>query len=755
MVVQRWLLDGRVQGVGFRPFVYRLATGLGLSGTVRNLGSKVEIIVRGEPAQLALLQDNLLHHAPRLARPHWLSCEDWPHHVDAGFAILASAPASEIAAGVPPDCFTCPDCLAELADQRNRRYRYPFINCSQCGPRYTLIRALPYDRSATTMASFVLCPQCQAEYLDPADRRFHAEPLACPDCGPQLSWQATDGSRSTGETALASAVAAIRAGWIIAVKGVGGYHLMCDATQPETLHRLRQRKQRRHKPFALMCPWQGADGLDHVRKLAELTDLEAGWLTDPVRPLLWLDRRPDSGLPDQLAPGLASVGVMLPYSPLHQLLLQECNRPLVATSANRSGEPVVFDNADAEQRLTGIADGWLHHDRVILRPAEDSVWRRAGRHAMVIRAGRGMAPLEFRLPFRLPAPVLAVGGQLKVTVALGFDDRLVVSPHLGDMDSPSALDLLAETVTSLQQLYAVRASTLVCDAHPDYATSRWAAGSGLPVVRIWHHHAHASALALEHADVWQWLVLVWDGSGLGSDGSLWGGESLLGRPGNWQRIASLRPFFLPGGERAAREPWRCAAALHWQAGLHWQDAGDDAALLHDIWQRRINSPASSSAGRLFDAAAAMLGGMRKTTFEGQAALWLEQQAVNSGQQAVNSGQVTELPWRHDESGMHVLDWAPLLGMLVDASRPVAVRAAGFHASLVDAVLRQAEAQCEQHAGLVVGLAGGVFQNRWLVEGIVAGLQAKGIPFRLAGRLPVNDGGLAAGQIMEAGSLEHG
>ncbi len=753
MAAQRWLLDGRVQGVGFRPFVHRLATGVGVSGTVRNLGSKVEIIVRGEPAQLALLQDNILHHAPPLARPHWLSCEDWPHHIDAGFAILASAPDSEIAAGVPPDCFTCPDCLAELADERNRRYRYPFINCTQCGPRYTIIRGLPYDRSATTMASFALCPRCLTEYLDPADRRFHAEPLACPDCGPQLSWRAADDSRSPresaqGEAALASAVAAIRDGRIIAVKGVGGYHLMCDALQPETLRRLRQRKQRQHKPFALMCPWQGADGLDGVRKLAELTDVEAGWLTDPVRPLLWLNRRPDSGLPDELAPGLASVGVMLPYSPLHQLLLQACDRPLVATSANRSGEPVVFDNADAEQRLTDIADGWLHHDRIILRPAEDSVWRRAGQHAMIIRAGRGMAPLEFRLPFRLSAPLLALGGQLKVTVALGFDDRLVVSPHLGDMDSPPALDLLTDTVVSLQQLYAVRASLLVSDAHPDYATSRWAAGSGLPVVRIWHHHAHASALALEHPDVRQWLTFVWDGSGLGNDGSLWGGESLLGRPGNWQRIASVRPFCLPGGERAAREPWRCAAALHWQAGLHWPDVGDDGALLHDIWQRRINSPASSSVGRLFDAAAVMLGGMRKTTFEGQAALWLEQQAMEGGQ-------VTELPWLRGESGIKALDWAPLLGMLADASRPVAERAAGFHASLVDAVLRQAEAQCRQHAGLVVGLAGGVFQNRWLVEGIVAGLQAKGIPFRLAGRLPVNDGGLAAGQIVEAGSLEHG
>ncbi len=742
---RRWLLGGQVQGVGFRPFVWRSAQALALCGWVRNLRGQVEVFAQGDAATLDRLLDTLLHAAPPLAEPHLLeetpvACSDLE-----GFAILNSVDDASARASVPSDRFVCEACLAELRDPTDRRHGYPFINCTQCGPRYTLIRQLPYDRARTSMADFALCARCQAEYDDPRDRRFHAEPLACPECGPALWFATADDEPVSGNApALMACIAALRAGAIVAVRGVGGYHLLCDAANDVTLARLRLRKHRPHKPFAVMFPARGADGLDAVRATAYLDADEARWLTDSRRPVVWLQRRDDTALSAQLAPGLTSVGALLPYSPLHHLLLDGYGGPLVATSANRGGEPVLTGVLEAEQELVGIADAFLHHNREIVRPAEDSVIRRIAGHPARLRIGRGDAPLEVGLPFRLSEPLLALGGHMKNTVALAWDDRVVISPHIGDLDTPRGLAVFEQTLAGLQQLYGVEARRLVRDAHPGYGSSRWAGRQSLPVVQVWHHHAHASALAGEHTDVRRWLVFAWDGTGLGEDGELWGGDTLAGAPSGWQRVARLRPFRLPGGEQAIREPWRSAAGVNWECGRELPHRPQQD-LLYQAWLRGLNCPRTTSAGRLFDAAAAISGVLREASFDAQAPLWLEDVADPDAP-------ALDLPWHDEPGGLSQCDWSPLLPLLADASLPLAQRSGSLHASLARAICRQAVLQRErQGRSFVVGLCGGVFQNRLLVEHTMAALRRAGFDVRSGERVPVNDGGLSFGQVIEVGS----
>jgi hydrogenase maturation protein HypF len=741
---RRWVLGGRVQGVGFRPFVYRIARRFAVDGWVRNLAGRVEILAQGRPDALVSFGDALLLEAPPLARPEKLAEAPVPRQALDGFAILGSLDDGPAHVKVPPDYFCCDACLAELRDAGDRRHRYPFINCTQCGPRFTLIRRLPYDRANTAMADFSLCARCRAEYNDPADRRFHAEPLACPECGPRLAFHSGAAPFRLREAALAACVAALREGMIVAVKGIGGYHLMCDARSRSAVARLRARKARPHKPLAVMFPFEA--GLASLRRCVRLDAVNEAVLLDPVRPIVLLPKRRAAMLAPEIAPGCGEIGAFLPYSPLHHLLLEDFGAPVVATSANPSGEPVLTERREVEARLGGVADAFLHHDRPIVRPADDPVVRVALGKPRPMRLGRGNAPLEVELPFALPRCVLALGGHLKNTVALGWQQRAIVSPHLGDMDAPRSLALLERTAADLQALYGVSAQAIACDAHPGYATSRLASHWSLPVVRVPHHRAHASALVAEHRREGTSLVFTWDGAGLGEDGTLWGGEALLGSPGAWRRVASFRSFALPGGDRAAREPWRIALSLAWETGRAWrweESERQDVDLLRHAWERRLNCPRTSSVGRLFDAAAALVGLVSHATFEAQAPMALE---------AACGAHVPAPPLpRALQDGVWVSDWEPLLDRLADRGASMAERAAWFHATLAATLLDQARAVRDEHGVTRIGVTGGVFQNRVLCARVARDAWRAGFEVLVPERIPCNDAGLAFGQLVEAGA----
>jgi len=745
------VVSGRVQGVGYRPFVYVTAHDLGIQGTVLNGSGRVFIHAEGSPGQLDRLEHALVHSAPPLARPQLVSSEPAEVRGTEDFLILASDSSSESEIHVPPDLYTCDDCVEELTTPQERRHGYPFINCTQCGPRYTIITAI--------------------------DRRFHAQPLACDKCGPQLEFvcksekKSEDKSEDTHQKSeqksedthkkserqksedthrqgpLLQAVEALHSGLIVAIKGVGGYHLICDAANDEAVKRLRRRKHRPHKPLAVMFPTRGNDGLEAVREHLDLSETATQAILDPARPIVLTRKRKQSALSSALAPGLRELGVFLPYSPLHHLLLQEFGDPVVATSGNISGEPVITGNREAEQRLAQVADAFLHHNRPIVRPADDPVIRPIAGKARVIRLGRGIAPLERSLTAHLDVPALAVGGHMKVTVALAWGDRVVVSPHIGDMDSPRSNKVFQTVIEDLQNLYDVKARQVICDLHPGYATSRWAKDyceqRDLALHQVQHHAAHASALAGEHPDIDRWLVFAWDGVGYGSDGSLWGGEALAGYPGEWKRVASFRTFRLVGGEKAGREPWRSAAALLWAEGGDWKPAVEGAGLARLAWEKNVNVFATSAVGRLFDAAAALVLGREISSFEGQGPMELEQLTRGAG-----VFDPVPLPLVADGEGILRTDWAPLLPLLCDPAITPVDRAGIFHQSLAKALVDQALAVRKQIEFDAVGLSGGVFQNRRLTELVAAKLEALDIEVRLHEAVPANDGGLCFGQVID-------
>jgi hydrogenase maturation protein HypF len=747
LAAQRWRIGGRVQGVGFRPFVFRLAHRHELSGWVRNIGGAVEIHAQGETERLRRFGKDLLICAPPASRARFLDVQPAPIEAHDGFCILASATGVDQHIHVPADLYTCNECLAELHDPAARRYRYPFINCTQCGPRYTLIRAMPYDRPNTTLDCFRLCHDCSAEYANPFDRRFHAQPLACAVCGPRLNWQSGTREIYGNEPALAAALAALRDGQIIAVRGVGGYHLLCDAASETAVARLRARKGRPAKPLAMMLPWRGRDGLHYARGLAQLSRLEADMLRDSARPIVLTRRRAQAKVAAGVAPHLRELALMLPYSPLHHLLLEDFGAALIATSANLSGEPVLIEPGEVRERLADVADGFLHHDRVIARPADDPVLRVIAGAARPLRLGRGTAPLELTLSRRMRVPTLAVGAYMKATVALAWGERAVVSPHIGDLDSPRGREVFAQVAQDLQRLYGVRAERIVHDAHPNFPNTRWARASGLPTQAVWHHHAHASAVTGEFPGDVPSLCFTWDGLGLGPDNTLWGGEALLGCPGRWQHAASFRPFKLLGGERAGREPWRTALALSWECGQVWPEGeGPGTSLLRRAFDRGLNAPPTTAVGRLFDAAAAFLGVCLYATYEGEAPMQLE--ALSAG-----SSSPIALPLAQDPMGIWRSDWAPLVAALLDSRRAPAERAAMFHSSLAHALRDQALIVREQSGVSRVGLGGGVFQNRILTEQVYGLLTEAGFEVLIPRRLPINDAAISYGQLIEAAALE--
>jgi len=741
LTARRWLIGGHVQGVGYRPFVHRLASRLGVSGWVRNQAGQVEVLAQGTARQLAAFGAALLAEAPPPSRPEIRAELGTAPQALTGFTIEASRqkPSSDV--HVPLDQPPCPACLHEMRDPRDRRYRYPFVNCAACGPRYTLLARLPYDRPHTALRGFPLCADCAREYSDPQDRRFHAQAIGCHACGPRLEF-VTPGAAPVSDTAaaLAGCIAALRAGHIVGVKGIGGYHLMCDAQHAGAIERLRRRKPRPDKPLAVMFPEDAT--LAVARRHLRIDAHGEATLRSAVRPIVLISKDPSSTLPDIIAPGLSEIGALLPYSPLHHLLLDGFGGPVIATSANVSGEPVLTARAEAEVRLGHVAEAWLHHDRPIEHRADDAVYRMNAGAPRPLRLGRGHAPLELELPVTLQRPLLAVGGHIKNTVALAWNRRVAISAHIGDLEAPRTRAAFEHTIEALQSLYGVRAQVAVCDRHPGYASRRWAHARGLPVIEVFHHHAHAAALAGEHPSVQRWLVFAWDGLGLGMDDTLWGGEALLGRPGGWRRVASIRRFRLPGGERAVREPWRSALALCWECGYEWNRAPHDGGLLQHAWSRGINSPQTSSVGRFFDAAAALTGLLTRGSYEGHGPALLEAAAEPTGD-------FVPLPPGTPVGDVQLMDWSPLLPMLTDDSLTIARRAGLLHASLAQALLAQAEAVRERFGEVTVGLGGGVFQNRLLTEQACARLAAAGFEVRLAKQVPCNDAGLAYGQVIEA------
>ena len=887
-----FLVTGTVQGVGFRPFVVRLAARLGVRGWVRNDGHGVTIRASAPPAILADFETRLRTDAPPAAHLETLTSraanDDDPPAAETGFAIVGSESLAAMpTAAVTPDLALCDDCRHELSNPRDRRHAYPFINCTNCGPRYSILRELPYDRPHTTMAEFAMCPACQREYDDPGDRRYHAQPNACPVCGPHVVLQDSLGQPLADHAAaIAKAAVALRAGRIVAVKGIGGFHLLVDATNDDAVRELRRRKHREEKPPSVMFP-----SLESLAAVADITHEQRRLLASPAAPIVLVRRRveappavspsfaseqsssdlggtpmprlpagaggtgvppvrpPDGGsrqktvLAASVAPGNPWIGALLPYAPLHVLLLAEVDRPVIATSGNLSEEPLCIDDREAVQRLGGIADLFLGHNRGIACPVDDSVVRLAwisgeisaeptgetpvphlhppmprgmgvppmsdtdqvrlapdaGEAVPIIqRRARGYAPTPFRLPLdaRPTEPLLCVGAHMKSTVAVTAGGRLVLSPHIGDLGNAVSTATFERTVDLLGRLYGGRFARVACDAHPDYASTRFAEKLGVPVVRVQHHLAHILACLIDnegHPD--RVLGVAWDGTGYGSNGTIWGGEFILvdRKARTARRVAHLRPFQLPGGETAVREPRRVAfSLLHTAFGprdprtLQAANAlglgHEMQSLLHEIVTRNLNSPVTTSAGRLFDGVAALLGLRTQTHFEGQAAMDVEFCAdAASGEgaplkldvqpeaesekhhRAGSAAAVAEplpapggteaVPLRMPASerqpgGKLILDWAPLVADLLAATAhtPAPALAAGFHRALAEAI-GEVAARCGVET---VALTGGCFQNARLLELSVRHLRSRGHTVLIHHALPPNDGSIAAGQALAAG-----
>jgi hydrogenase maturation protein HypF len=741
-------VEGIVQGVGFRPFVYGAATARGLTGWVRNRRDGLGLEVEGPEEVVDDFVAALSREPPPAAVVERVAVTRVPAAGARGpFRILPSLTDAAPRPALPADLATCVACTEETASPGARRYRYPFTNCTRCGPRYTLIESLPYDRSGTTMKSFRVCRACAAEYADPGDRRFHAQPIACPACGPVLRLLTADGQEAArGDDALLGAAQALAGDEVVAVKGLGGFQLLVDATSPTAVARLRARKRRPEKPFAVMLP-----DLEAIAAACELTADEALALGSPAAPIV-LVRRRAGGAPitDGVAPRNPYLGVMLPTTPLHRLLLEEAGRPLVCTSGNLAEEPLCVDEMEAVQRLAGVADRFLVHDRPIVRPVDDSVARAGPDGLQVLRRARGFAPLPLSLPTETPL-VLALGAQLKSTVALAVGDQVVVSQHLGDLHDTVGALLLERTVADLLRFLATRPTRVACDLHPDYASTRLAerlaATFGVRLERVQHHHAHVAAGMAEHGLAGPVVGLAWDGAGLGTDGTLWGGEALVVEGAGFRRVAHLRPFRLPGGEAALREPRRAAIGLLHELGgaeavAHVPDvAPATARVLLGMLARGVNAPITTAMGRLFDAVAALTGVRAAPGYEGQAAMELEF-AADAEEDAA------PYPFPLGPGTPALADWEPLVrALLADRARGVAagMMAARFHAAL--ACL--AEAIAVRAALPAVVLGGGCFQNLRLTRAVHARLRARGFDVYLPRYYPPNDGAIALGQVLVA------
>jgi len=767
-VARALLAEGVVQGVGFRPFVWRLATELGLAGRVRNAAGRVEIEAAGPAAALDAFARRLRDDAPPRARVERVTVRPLDAGLAAGlpvpFAIDESVSAASSDRLFPPDIATCDDCLRELSDPADRRFRYPFTNCTNCGPRATIITELPYDRAQTTMRPFPLCPACDAEYRDPANRRFHAEPVACPACGPRLSWRPTGAPApvALGEAALDAAVRALVDGQVVAVKGLGGYHLACDATDDDAVRRLRDRKRRWAKPFAIMVRDIGA-----ARALCRVGALERGLIEAPARPIVLLEARRDGepALAPSVATGNRRLGVFLPYTPLHHLLLEAVGRPLVLTSGNLTDEPLATDDDDALARLAGLADGFLAHDREIRARYDDSVTRVVARRESVVRRARGYAPGPLPLPVATPVPFLAVGAELKHTFTLARGGRAHVAPHNGDLEDLATHRAFTDGLAHLSRLLALEPEVAAHDLHPEYLSTKYALAQFPPAKRIavQHHHAHVASCAAEHGITSRFLGVAYDGLGMGDDGTFWGGELFLADLRGYRRLGRFGRAPMPGGALAVRKPYRMALGyLLGAEGFRGGAAGmaganelagpflarldpREVALVRTQVARGLNAPVASSAGRLFDAAAALIGIRDVAEFEAQAAIDLEL--------AAGDRRADALAWHLDRvEGLLVYDPRPTLAALLDGvsrGRSAGSLAAGFQRAITVVTTAMLHDARERTGVRTVCLSGGVFQNRRLASDLLRGLASDGFEVFINRQVPVNDGGVSYGQAAVA------
>ncbi|GIJ71621.1 carbamoyltransferase HypF [Virgisporangium ochraceum] len=753
---RRFDVSGVVQGVGFRPFVYVTASALSLTGSVSNDSAGVVVEVEGEADAVAEFAVRLRTDAPPLAAVDSVRSRSLPVRGGTGFTIAASrhepGGTRTLAA---PDVATCADCLAELTDPADRRYRHPFVTCTNCGPRFTIITGLPYDRPATTMAGFPMCPACAREYADPADRRFHAQPIACHDCGPTVSLVRPGAPARTGADAIAAARAMLAAGAVLAVKGLGGYHLACDAADGRAVALLRRRKRRVAKPFAVM-----ARDLDTARTLVAVGPAAEALLSGPRRPIVLLPRRPADGLADAVAPGNPDLGVLLPYTPLHVLLFGLPGDPagppvLVMTSGNLGGEPIVTDDVDARERLAPLVDGWLTHDRPIHVPCDDSVVRMVGDEELPVRRSRGYAPLPVALPVEVPA-TLAVGADLKNTFALARGRYAWLGQHIGEMDDLATLDAFTRAERHLEVLTGVDPAQLAADAHPAYRSAAWARrhADGRAVHPVQHHHAHVAAVMAEHglSGGSPVIGIAFDGTGYGPDGAIWGGEVLLADYKGFHRFARLRYVPLPGGDAAVERPYRMALAHLAAAGVAWDASlppvaacppAELAVLRHQL-DTGLNCVPTSSMGRLFDAVASLAGVRHVVDYEAQAAIELE--GLARGAPPCDGYRFTVTDGCADP-GPVIRDAAHD----VAAGVPAAVIGARFHRAVTTLVVDLAVRARDHGAGTTVALTGGVFQNALLLAGARDALRDNGFTVLCHRQVPPNDGGLALGQVLVAAS----
>jgi hydrogenase maturation protein HypF len=756
----RIAIRGAVQGVGFRPFVYRLASEMSLPGWVLNSPQGVFLEVEGPVASLESFLLRLQNEKPA---PSFIQSLEFSYLDPVGFSsfeIRRSAHDGSKTALILPDIATCGECLSEVLNPTDRRYRYPFTNCTNCGPRFTIIESLPYDRPNTSMRSFEMCPDCRQEYEDPRNRRFHAQPNACPVCGPKLSlWDPIGRVLSERDEALLQSAAAVRAGKIVALKGLGGFLLLADAGNIKAVETLRSRKRREEKPFALMYP-----SIESIRADCEMSQLEARLLTSPESPIVLLERKQGRrNLAPSLAPGNPYLGVMLPYTPLHHLLMNEIGFPVVATSGNLSDEPICTDEQEALTRLAGIADLFLVHNRPIVRHVDDSIVRIVLGRELVLRRARGYAPLPIHCKNLAPG-MLAVGGHLKNTIAIAVQDNAFISQHIGDLENKEASEAFEKAIRAFRQMYQVDFVRIAADMHPDYLSSKFARESGKPVISIQHHHAHVAACMAENELEGRVLGISWDGTGFGLDGTIWGGEFLLTNDTSFTRAASFRKFRLPGSASAIRQPRRSALGVLFEV---FGDSvfelkslapiraftGPELSVIAQMLQKVIHSPYTSSAGRLFDAIASISGLRQEIRFEGQAAMELEFAigAENTLEVYPFSILDQDVESPNEIRPEMIVDWEPLIRAViqdVQNSISLATISRKFHNTLVEIIVNIAKRVSEER----VILTGGCFQNKHLVENAVRRLQKEGFKPYWHQRIPPNDGGISLGQLVAASRL---
>lgn len=739
----RILVRGSVQGVGFRPFVHRLATELGLTGWAQNSSQGLVIEVEGAGEVLGRFLSRLETETPPRSEIREIRHETLDPAGYAVFEIRASDPSGAKTAAILPDISPCPDCLRELFDQTNRRYRYPFINCTNCGPRFSIIESLPYDRPSTSMKAFGLCPECAHEYHDPTNRRFHAQPNACPVCGPRLAlWDARGSSLAECDDALRQAADVVRSGAVLALKGVGGFQLIVDARNEAALATLRRRKRREEKPFAVMM-----SSIEDVRRECRVSSMEEALLLSPEAPIVLLRRLGTDSIPGTIAPGNPLLGVMLPSSPLHHLLLDELRFPIVATSGNLTDEPICIDEHEALKRLEGIADFFLVHNRPIVRHMDDSIVRVVAGREMIFRRARGYAPRPIHVPTHLPG-ILGVGAHLKNSVALSVGPEVFISQHIGDLATTQAHAAFQRAAADLPRLYDTTPAVVAHDLHPDYVSTRFAMGAKGRQVAVQHHWAHVVSCLADNGIDGSALGVAWDGTGFGSDGTIWGGEFLRPRGRSFERVAHLRTFRLPGGDTAAREPRRSAIGLLFECGL-LEDRGlaplkefshGNLTLLRQMLERRLQTPVTSSMGRLFDAVAALVGVRQVASYEGQAAMELEFLAAPGVEESYVFGLMDGTPC--------ILDWEPMVVSILDDLRNRIgpdVISAKFHNTLAEMVVSVARYAGESR----IALTGGCFQNGLLLVRVVQRLREDGFEPFWHRNIPPNDGGIALGQILAA------